>query len=297
MSLPRIVLLVSVLGTSGIGFSYAADKNLSVDDFAMDANASQPDAVKDPFERINRKVFAFNNYLDQHALLPAARFYQKVVPSPVNTGISNFFTNLTEPWTAVNQLLQGKPLESVRSISRFTVNTVTSLGLADPAYITLKMPRAREDLGQTLGVWGVGSGPFLMLPFRGPSTLRDTGAMFVDQWAAPQRYIDSGEAYFGLITLQTIDARADLIGVESLVNGDQYPLLRDVYLQRRQFQIQDGKVPESSNPPIDEGFGDESFGDAMTTPAEPTPSAPTEQGTESIPSASDSLLSPVPTQS
>lgn len=297
MSLPRIVLLVSVLGTSGIGFAYAADKNLSVDDFAMDANASQPDAVKDPFERINRKVFAFNNYLDQHALLPAARFYQKIVPSPINTGISNFFTNLTEPWTAINQLLQGKPLESVRSLSRFTVNTVTSLGLADPAYVTLKMPRAREDFGQTLGVWGVGSGPFLMLPFRGPSTLRDTGAMFVDQWAAPQRYIDSGEAYVGLITLQAIDGRADLIGVESLVNGDQYPLLRDVYLQRRQFQIQDGQVPESSNPPIDEGFGDDSAEDTMPASNTSLPISPEQQAPFPAAPANDALSPAAPPQS
>jgi phospholipid-binding lipoprotein MlaA len=296
MSLPRIILLVSVLGTSGIGQSYAADNSLSVDDFAMDANAAQPDAVKDPFERINRKVFSFNNYLDQHLLLPAARFYQKIVPSPVNTGISNFFTNLTEPWTAVNQLLQGKPIESVRSLSRFTVNTVTSLGLADPAYVTLKMPRAREDLGQTLGVWGVGSGPFLMLPFRGPSTLRDTGAMFVDQWAAPQRYVDSGEAYFGLITLQAVDARADLIGIESLVNGDQYPLLRDVYLQRRQFQIQDGKVPESSNPPIDEGFGDDSVADQTPQTTDPDASMPTEDHIAPSAPANDGLLPTAPPQ-
>jgi phospholipid-binding lipoprotein MlaA len=261
MSFPRIALFTIMVGASGFGVVHAADGTLSVDEFAVNANASQPAQVKDPFERINRKIFGFNNYLDQHALLPVSRVYQAIVPNPVNKGVSNFFANLTEPWTAVNQLLQGKPRESAISFSRFTINTLTTLGLADPAAISLKLQKSREDFGQTLGVWGIGSGPFLMLPLRGPSTLRDTGAMVLDQLASPQRYLDSGEAYYGLLVTQAVDARADLIGVESLVTGDQYPLLRDVYLQRRQFQIDDGKMNDITSP-LDESFGDETIDDS-----------------------------------
>jgi phospholipid-binding lipoprotein MlaA len=262
MSFPRIALLMMTISTSGLGIAHAADKTLSVDEFAINASASQPAKIKDPFERINRKIFVFNNYLDQHALLPAARLYQALVPSPVNKGVTNFFANLAEPWTAINQLLQGKPRASVVSMGRFTVNTLTTLGLADPASVSLKLQKSREDFGQTLGVWGVGSGPFLMLPFRGPSTLRDTGAMILDQHFSPQHYIDSGEAYAGLLVTQAIDARADLIGVESLVTGDQYPVLRDVYLQRRQFQVDDGQTNDQTSP-LDESFGDESESAAL----------------------------------
>jgi phospholipid-binding lipoprotein MlaA len=282
MSFPRIALLMMTISTSGLGIAHAADKTLSVDEFAINASASQPAKIKDPFERINRKIFTFNQYLDQHALLPAARLYQALVPSPVNTGITHFFSNLAEPWTAVNQLLQGKPRASAVSMGRFTVNTFTTLGLADPASVTLKLQKSREDLGQTLGVWGIGSGPFLMLPFRGPSTLRDTAAMVIDQQFSPQQHIHSGEAYAALVVAQAIDARADLIGVESLVTGDQYPVLRDVYLQRRQFQVDDGQ-PNDHTAPLDESFGD----DTELATQEPTPSDPPTAVSDNLPVPSD----------
>lgn len=266
MSFQRAVLLTFLVGTSSLSALHAAEGGLSVDEFAVNASASQPNNIKDPFEKLNRKVFRINNYVDQHALLPVARVYQAVMPAPLNKGISNFFTNLAEPWTAVNQLLQGKPRQAAISLSRFTVNTLTTLGLADPAFASLKLQKGREDFGQTLAVWGLGSGPFLMLPVRGPSTLRDTGALAIDMFGTPQRYLDSDKAYYSLLATQLVDTRADYIGVESLVNGDQYSILRDVYLQRRQFQIDDGKVTQTT-PALDEQFGDDLAEDATAQAA------------------------------
>ncbi|MEC7118479.1 MAG: VacJ family lipoprotein, partial [Pseudomonadota bacterium] len=300
MSMLRFIMGCA-LASSTIGLAYAEStapekKRFSlpelpkipdaVQQLRVDATASQPDDIKDPFEGFNRRVFRFNDYLDRNILLPTAKAYQKVVPKPVNTSVSHFFSNLKEPWTATNQLLQGKPKESLRSLGRFTVNTLTSLGFADAAQASLSLRRGDEDFGQTLGVWGVKSGPFIMLPLLGPSTVRDTGAMAVDMFARPTRYIDEHRAEAILLGLNIVDTRANLIGVESLIRGDQYPVLRDVYLQRRLQQVFDGNIPARFNPPIEEGFGDEdfdeqgfgdapvdgdSFGDESTTPIDTTP--------------------------
>lgn len=227
----------------------------------VDATAYQPEAVKDPFQRFNRQVFRFNDAIDRTVLLPTAKFYQRVVPRPVNVGISNFFQNVGEPWTAVNQLLQGKPKASAQSLGRFTLNTLTSLGFADPANSSFNLKAGNEDFGQTLGVWGVKSGPFLVLPLFGPSTLRDATARVVDMAASPNVHIDENGLRAGLAITNVVDTRAAFIGAESLLNGDQYPVLRDVYLQRRLLQVYDGVPPARLNPPVEEGFGDEEFGD------------------------------------
>ena len=253
----------------------------SVQQLRVDATAAQPDAVKDPFQRFNRQVFRFNEAIDRAVLLPTAKFYQRVMPQPINTGISNFFQNITEPWTAVNQLLQGKPKASAQSLGRFTLNTLTSLGFADPAESSFSLKAGDEDFGQTLGVWGVKSGPYLMLPLFGPSTLRDATGKIFDMAASPTAHIDADQVRITLTATNVVDKRAKYIGAESLVTGDQYPVLRDVYLQRRLFQVYDGAPPARLNPPVEEGFGDEEYNDAPAS--EPVPAADT--GTTLAPTA------------
>ena len=234
-------------------------RRITLKQLSVDANASQPESIKDPLQPINRKIFKFNNTLDQYVLLPVAKTYKNRVPALVRGTVGNFFSNLREPWNAVNHLLQGNPTLTYKSLGRFTVNTITSLGLADPA-TQLGINSRDEDFGQTLGKWGVKSGPFLMLPVLGPSTLRDTTGRFADVYGRPLYYAGQDSTYWGLNLLQGVDARSRFIGVEDLVQGDQYALLRDLYLQRRQYLI---SGTEQANNGIDNSFGDEgaSFGD------------------------------------
>lgn len=308
MSMVRYIVICTLL--SGINLAHAADQTAkgtrfslpelpnipeSVQQLRVDATAAQPDAVKDPFQRFNRQVYRFNDAIDRRVLLPTAKFYQRVVPQPINTGISNFFQNISEPWTAVNQLLQGKPKASAQSLGRFTLNTLTSLGFADPAESSFSLKAGDEDFGQTLGVWGVKSGPYIVLPLLGPSTLRDVTGRVLDMAASPTVYVEPDQARAVLTATNIVDTRAEFIGAESLVTGDQYPVLRDVYLQRRLFAVYDGAVPARLNPPVEEGFGDEAYSDGTEsgTPAvapegsdtQPTPAAP--QSPVKPPPASD----------
>lgn len=246
---------------------------------AVNATASQPSSVKDPFESINRKIYRFNMTLDKHILLPVARTYKKIVPNPVQHGVTHFFRNLAMPWTAVNNLLQGHPGTSIESLSRFVINTTTTLGFYDVAG-ALGVERSDEDFGQTLGVWGIGTGPYVMLPFFGPSTVRDTFGRAVDQFGAPQTYIDNNYQKLGLTGLKYVNLRARLIGLENFVQGDQYTLLRDVYLQSQQFKSADTGAGNSSTPSTNsEGFGDDGFGDDDQQKSQDTDTTvtPTEQ--------------------
>lgn len=248
-------------------YTFNALRHITLKSLAVNADANQPEHVKDPLMPINRKVFQFNQTMDKYLLLPVAKTYKRVLPQPVRKSVGNFFSNLREPWNAVNHLLQGHPKSSAKSLGRFTVNTLTSLGLADPAS-KWGIVSTSEDFGQTLGVWGVKSGPFLMLPFLGPSTLRDASSLVVDMYARPQHYIDNNTVQWSLNGLQVVDLRAGLIGVEDLVQGDQYTLLRDLYLQRRQFAIY-GEADPAAN--IDDSFGDDGSDDSNTAPATATP--------------------------
>lgn len=244
-------------------FTFNALSRITLNQLRVDANASQPDVVKDPFQPLNRKVFKFNSKIDQHVLLPVAKAYKNKVPKPVQNGIGNFFSNLREPWNAVNYLLQGHGISSSKSLGRFTVNTLGSLGLADPASKLGLKSQDDEDFGQTLGKWGIKSGPFLMLPILGPSTLRDGVAGIADSFGRPLSYMSQDSTYWSLTALEVVDARAGFVGVEDLVQGDQYALLRDLYLQRRQYLISGSE----QNAGLDSSFGDEnaSFGDDNTS--------------------------------
>ncbi|HLV77103.1 MAG TPA: VacJ family lipoprotein [Marinobacter sp.] len=199
----------------------------------------------DPYEGWNRKVFAFNDALDRWFLRPVANAYRTVTPDIVDRGVTNFFNNLTEIRNFSNSLLQLKGESAVVAFGRFTFNTVFGLGGVFDVATAFELPERPEDFGQTLGYWGVEPGPYLMLPLLGPSTPRDFAGLATDGWVLPSAWdeVDSPEWYY-LRALQVVDKRADLIPAESFISGDQYTFVRNAYLQRREFLINDGKITE-----------------------------------------------------
>lgn len=214
-------------------------------------------AEEDPWEDWNRDVFAFNETLDQYALKPVAQAYRNVAPAFVDDAITNVFSNLGEPFVVINDLAQGKFVQALSDTGRFLVNsTIGLLGVFDVAS-NIGLPKHSEDFGQTLGYWGVPSGPYVMLPILGPSTVRDTGGFAVDTFAlleADPKYhaIEDSRAYYGTVYAQYLDVRADLIPAEGIISGDRYSFIRSLYLQRRDFLVNDGQVSLD-----DDGFDDE----------------------------------------
>ena len=212
-------------------------KKLTADQLKVNAVSNQPDLVKDPLQPLNRKIFIFNESLDKHIARPLAVQYARVVPVPVRESYTNFRSNLREPWSGVNQILQLKPRMAAKSFARVALNTLTSLGFADLAS-KKKIVSDKDDLGLTLGVWGVPSGAYVMLPFIGPRTLRDTATYLVDSYANPQRYIlDSSTNYLAYRAADAINTRADLLSVDDIFQGDRNALIRDAYLQQRASAI------------------------------------------------------------
>ncbi|MBI1449061.1 VacJ family lipoprotein [Acinetobacter sp. AC1-2] len=217
-------------------------KNIKVKDLKINANAAQPDLVKDPLQSLNRPIYSFNDMLDRNFLRPVAVQYREKTPEDVRGSYRQFRKNLGEPWNAVNQLIQGRPGRAAKTLGRFTINTLTTLGLADPAS-RLGLPTEEENFGVTLGYYGVPSGPFLMLPFFGPSTLRDGFGLAVDAQARPQKYVmdDQEGLYWSSNLLQAVDTRAQYLDLDQTLQGDQYAMIRDLYLQRKAFQIAEKK--------------------------------------------------------
>lgn len=200
----------------------------------------------DPFENFNRAVFVFNDGLDRSILKPTARIYREL-PDPVQTGAGNFFSNLDDVRVALNNLLQAKPDQALSDVMRVVINSTLGLaGLIDLA-TPMGLERHNEDFGQTLGYWGVPSGPYLQLPFLGPSTVRDAPSRIVDRQTHPFSYglLEAhDQTRTGLTILNVVDTRARLIDVEESIVGiseDRYIVLRDAWLQRREFLVRDGK--------------------------------------------------------
>lgn len=244
----HIVLFTLLCQFSALLLSQPAFSASAEDDFFSDAFETEvlddgfalPE-VNDPYEGFNRKVFAFNETLDRWAFKPMARGYQAVTPRFADDSVSHFFDNVGEVKTIVNDLLQANFRQAGRDTSRFLINTTFGFfGFFDVAS-KFGLTRHKEDFGQTFAVWGVGQGPYLMLPFMGPSTLRDAGGLSVQWSMSTTRYlIEEEPAQYGLFALDVLDTRADLIQVESLVFGDRYTFLRDAYLQRREHLISNG---------------------------------------------------------
>ncbi|MBZ2167906.1 VacJ family lipoprotein [Marinobacter sp. F4216] len=201
--------------------------------------------TNDPYENWNRKVYRFNDTIDRWFLKPVAQTYRTITPDFVDRGITNFFGNLDEVRNFVNSLLQLKGESAVVAAGRFTYNTVFGLaGFIDVATV-FDLPARPEDFGQTLGHWGVGSGPYLVIPLLGPSTPRRLGGYGADLLVLPSLWdnVDSPYNYYAR-GVQLVDRRADLIPAESFISGDSYTFVRNAFLQRREFLINDGVVVE-----------------------------------------------------
>lgn len=203
---------------------------------------------RDPYEGFNRSMFKFNDTVDQAALKPAATAYKNVLPSFVQTGVSNFFGNLSDVWTAANGFLQGKGEQGMSDVMRVALNsTFGLLGVLDIAS-EAGLKKHNEDFGQTLGYWGVQSGPYLMLPLLGPSTVRDTVALPLDIKADPWGYKDPVNVRnVGSVT-RVIDKRASLLDATSLMEEaalDRYEFVRDSFMQARESKVNDGEAPRS----------------------------------------------------
>lgn len=220
--------------------------------------ATLPPGERDPrdrFERVNRSVYRFNDTMDRAIAKPVARAYIKVTPQPVRTGVSNFFANLTYPATMANDLLQAKPVQFLRDTSRFVVNSTIGIGgLFDPAS-KMNLAANKEDFGQTLGRWGVPAGPYLMLPVLGPSSVRDTVGDVADQFADPRHYVKDPWVRYGLWAVDLVDRRASLLGADDIMQQsyDPYVLLRNAYLERREYLIKDGVTTGDEVEIIDTG--------------------------------------------
>lgn len=214
----------------------------------LTACASAPHA-RDPLEPFNRGVAEFNEGLDAAFLKPAAIGYERVMPSLLRTGIHNFFANLGDIWNTANNLLQGKVQAAAESFMRINVNTVMGLGGLIDVASALGIERHPEDFGQTLGRWGVPSGPYVVLPFFGPSTVRDALALPLDMRGNLLSVIDPQSTRSGLYLLRAVESRANLLRSENVVNEaalDKYGFVRDAFLQRRRNDIYDGDPPDES---------------------------------------------------
>ena len=216
--------------------------------------ATQPNAKRDPrdpFEGFNRASYKFNDALDRAILKPTAKGYKAIAPQFVETGVSNFFSNLGQPTVILNDLLQAKFKPALSDTGRFLLNTTVGIGgLFDPAS-KAGLDRNDEDFGQTLGKWGMPSGPYLMVPFFGPSTVRDGFGSGVDVFSDPLHYVERDAWRYSLDGMRLIDARARRLSLEDTLNQtyDKYGFIRNAYLQQREYQVTDGNAP---NPKFDD---------------------------------------------
>ncbi|QNA87377.1 VacJ family lipoprotein [Massilia sp. Dwa41.01b] len=210
---------------------------------ALLAGCASPNNPRDPLEKFNRATFAFNDTVDRVALKPAATAYKKVLPGFVQTGVGNFFGNLSDAWSGVNNLLQGKGEAGMTDLTRFTLNSTFGIaGILDIAS-EAGLQKHNEDFGQTLGVWGVPSGPYLMLPLLGPSTIRDTAALPADMWADPWSHKTPVNWRNVGTGVRAVDQRASVLEASNLFEEaalDRYEFIRDGYLQRRESRVFDG---------------------------------------------------------
>ncbi|AJY29928.1 vacJ like lipofamily protein [Burkholderia thailandensis 34] len=205
----------------------------------------------DPFEGFNRTMYTFNDKVDQYALKPVARGYQWAVPQPMRDSVTNFFSNIGDVYIAANNLVQLKIADGVGDIMRVVINTVFGVGgLFDVATLA-KLPKHANDFGVTLGHYGVPSGPYLVLPLLGPSTVRDTAGLAVDYAGNPLTYVRPDSVSWGLFGLNLVNTRANLLGAGDVLEAaaiDKYSFVRNAYLQRRQALIGGGAGAQSNLP-------------------------------------------------
>lgn len=204
---------------------------------------------RDPWERMNRATFTFNDKVDRAVLKPVARGYRRITPRVVQVGVSNFFTNVSYPTVMVNDLLQGQFTPFVHDTSRLLVNTVIGIGgLFDPA-TAMGLEKGDRDFGQTLGKWGVHAGPYLVIPFLGPSDVRDGIGRGGDLFTDPRHYIRNDYWSYGLWALGFVDTRSHLLDLERTLQGayDPYAFIRNAYLQNREFKVRGSSSQSEEN--------------------------------------------------
>ncbi|WP_431095151.1 MlaA family lipoprotein [Polaromonas aquatica] len=231
--------------------------------------ASGPNASPaDPLEPFNRTMFNFNDGLDRAVVKPVATVYRDVTPELVRTGVTNFFGNISDVWSTVNNLLQGKGQAAGESFFRVTTNTIWGVGGIFDVATDLKIPKHTEDFGQTLGVWGVGSGPYLVLPLLGPSSARDSVGTLVDYQGDLVSRTHDVPIRNSLTALRLVNIRANVLGAGDVLDQaalDKYSFTREIYLQRRRSLIGGASVEKEERYDLPEG--------ASTAPAAPAPAA------------------------
>jgi phospholipid-binding lipoprotein MlaA len=240
---------------------------------------------RDPWERMNRTTFKVNMAIDHAVARPVAHGYQKVVPGPVRTSVSNFMDNLFYPITMVNDLLQAKFKGFGQDTGRFLLNTTVGIGgLFDPA-TKVGLEKHEEDLGQTFGVWGIKPGPYFVIPILGPSDVRDGVGKIGDGFLSPLSYVNNNYIRYGVYGVYIVDTRYRLIPQERLLDEsyDPYTFLRNAYLERRQYQVTDGKLSEEDRKKQEQEqleeekrILEESGGDDTNPPPQTPPNTPPE---------------------
>ncbi len=204
----------------------------------------------DPLEPFNRGVTKFNDVVDENVLVPVATAYRRALPSPVRTGVNNFFSNLGEVWNFANSVAQLKPQASVESLMRFNVNTFFGLGGLLDIATEVGIDRHSEDFGQTLGRWGVPSGPYVVIPLLGPSTVRDAAALPVDAYGDAVSQVSDIPVRNSMYVLRIVDLRSNFLRAGQLIGDaalDKYSFTRDAYLQRRRADVFDGNPPDDDS--------------------------------------------------
>ena len=206
--------------------------------------ASAEEETYDPFESVNRKIYAFNSATDRYVLRPIARGYVTVTPDPVERGVGNFIRNIFEFNTIFNSLLQGRLADTAHSTGRFLINSTLGVGGLFDVATRIGIEERTADFGQTLYTWGVGEGPFIMVPVLGPRTLRSGVGTLVDTYASLPYLSNEGEIISIVTAIQAVDIRAQLLKADELIIGDPYIFLREAYLQQRNYFLT-GEVQDS----------------------------------------------------
>ena len=207
--------------------------------FILFSSSLYAEDIKDPFENLNRVTFEFNESLDRNFLKPVAQAYSKT-PKPIKKGVSNFFNNLEEVETSVNQVLQGKPVLALNDITRFVINSTIGLGGLIDVATKIGLTRHEEDFDQTLALWGVPSGPYIMLPALGPSSLRDTLARPFSSFLSVTFHMTETDVNIALKGIDALETRERLLEIESLIYGDRYDFVKDSYIQYLNYEVKDG---------------------------------------------------------
>lgn len=228
---------------------YGGDVYNPVADPNLPTPAQLPESY-DPWEPFNRRMHAVNAVIDKRVARPLATAYMEVVPRPIRLGVGNFFRNLGQPVSALNALLQGKPVQAGQGVARFLLNTTVGVaGFFDPA-TEVGLPLRSEDFGQTLGVWGWESSRYVELPLFGPRTVRDVFGLVGDAPLSPLRQVEEDRVRVFFQGLQLVDVRTQLMALDSMLEGapDEYALLRDAWLQRRNYQIHGDRMMDEDLP-------------------------------------------------